>query len=167
MIKRIVLAAAVLATTMVPMAASAQGWRGGDRDRDGRYERYERRADRNRYDGGRYTRRERYNDNRRYARDQYRDSYRYGYRQPYYGGGYYNRRPQYGYGYGGGYYNRPNRWYRGAVLPYDYRRSWYLSDYDRYGYGPPPRGHGYYRTDTGDIVVAALATGVILSLLND
>ncbi len=164
MIKRIVLAAAVAATTLIPMAASAQGWGRGDRDRDGRYERHERRADRNRYDGGRYTRRERYNDNRRYARDQYRDNYRhsYGYRQPYYGGGYYAR-PDYGYGYG---YDRP-RWYRGATIPYGYRDSWYIRDYDRYGYGRPPRGHGYYRTDTGDIVVAALATGLIVSLLND
>lgn len=173
--KRLILAAVALATVAAPMAASAQNWRrGGDRDGDGRYERYERRADRNRYDGGGYTRRERYNDNRRYARDQYRDNYRGGYNRnygrnyyrysaPYYGGGY--NRPYYGgyaYGYGG-----PRRWHRGAVLPYDYRRNWYIRDYNRYGYGPPPRGYGYYRTDTGDIVVAALATGVILSLLND
>ena len=41
-----------------------------------------------------------------------------------------------------------------------------MRDYNRYGYGPPPRGYGYYRTDTGDIVLAAIATGVILSLLD-
>ena len=136
------MAVAALAVTAAPMAASAQSWRGGDRDHDGRYERYERRADRNRYDGGRYTNRERYNDRRRYARDQ-RQDYRRDYR--------YDQR----------------RYYRGATLPYQYRSNWYIRDYNRYGYAPPPRGYGYYRTDTGDIVVAALATGLIVSLLNN
>ena len=128
-----VIGAVALATLAAPVAASAQHWRGGDRDRDGRYERWERRSDHNRWDGGRYTNRERYNDYRRGQRDQYRDSRRY---------------------------------YRGATLPYEYRSRWYVRDYNRYGYGPPPRGYGYYRTDTGDVVIAALATGVILSLLS-
>ena len=134
-IKLAALGAAALAVVATPMAASAQSWRGGDRDHDGRYERNERRADRNRYDGGRYTPRERYNDDRRYYADQRRD------------------------------YNR--RYYRGATLPYQYRSNWYIRDYNRYGYAPPPRGYGYYRTDTGDIVLAALATGVIISLLSN
>jgi len=139
------LGVAALAVTAAPMAASAQSYR-GDRDHDGRYERNERRADRNRYDGGRYTNRERYNDDRRYARDQrqdYRQDYRQGYRQD------------------------QRRYYRGGTLPYQYRSNWYIRDYNRYGYAPPPRGYGYYRTDTGDIVVAALATGLIISLLNN
>ncbi len=140
-------ALATLATVAAPMAASAQQWR-GDRDRDGRYERWERRADQNRYDGGRYTNRERYNDWRRGQRDQWRDGRRYG--------------PPYGNAYG-----HRSRWYRGAVIPYDYRGRCYVRDYHRYGYAPPPRGYGYYRTDTGDIVLAALATGVIISLLNN
>ncbi len=140
-------ALATFATVAAPMAASAQQWR-GDRDRDGRYERWERRSDRNRYDGGRYTERERYNDWRRGQRDQYRDGR--------YGG------PPYGNAYG-----HRSRWYRGATIPYDYRSRWYVRDYHRYGYAPPPRGYGYYRTDTGDIVLAALATGVIISLLNN
>lgn len=129
-----VIGAVTLATLAAPMAASAQQWRGGDRDRDGRYERWERRSDHNRWDGGRYTNRERYNDYRRGQRDQWRDSRRY---------------------------------YRGATLPYQYRNSWYVRDYNRYGYAPPPRGYGYYRTDTGDVVLAALATGVIISLLSN
>ena len=128
-----VIGAVALATLAAPVAASAQQWR-GDRDHDGRYERWERRSDHNRYDGGRYTNRERYNDYRRGQRDQYRDHRRY---------------------------------YRGATLPYEYRSRWYVRDYNRYGYGPPPRGYGYYRTDTGDVVIAALATGVILSLLSN
>lgn len=143
--KPLIIGALTLATLAAPMAASAQSWGYGDRDRDGRYERWERRADQNRWDG-RYTDRERYRDWRRGHRDQWRDR-RYG--------------PPYGHAYG------HRRWHRGAVIPYDYRRSWYVDDYRRYGWGPPPRGYGYYRTDTGDIVIAAIATGVILSLLND
>jgi len=131
--KTLIIGALALATLAAPVAASAQS-RHHDRDRDGRYEQWERRSDRNRYDGGRYTPHERYNDYRRGQRDQYRDDRRY---------------------------------YRGATLPYQYRSSWYIRDYNRYGYRTPPRGYGYYRTDTGDIVLAALATGVIISLLSN
>lgn len=143
MMKPLMIGALTLATFAAPMAASAQDWR-RDRDGDGRYERWERRADQNRRDGGRYTDRERYRDWRRYQRDQRRD-----WRQ--------DRRE---------YRREYRRWQRGAVIPYDYRRSWYVRDYNRYGWAPPPRGYGYYRTDTGDIVLAAIATGVILSLLD-
>lgn len=139
--KQIAIGVIALATLAAPMAASAQSWRGHDRDRDGRYERWERRSDHNRRDGGRYSDRERYGDWRRGQRDQWRDDRRH--------------------------YRHDSRWRRGAVIPYDYRRSWYVDDYRRYGYAPPPRGYGYYRTDSGDIVMAAIATGVILSLLND
>jgi Ni/Co efflux regulator RcnB len=133
MTKRLLVGAACAVTALAaPMAASAQSW--GDRDRDGRYERWERRADDNRRDGGRYTRQERYNDHRRGVRDQRRD-YR--------------------------------RWQRGAVIPQGYRSTWYVRDYNRYGYGPPPRGYGYYRTNTGEVVMAAIATGLIVSLLTN
>ena len=129
-----VIGAVALATLAAPVAASAQSWRGGgDRDRDGRYERWERRDDR------RDDRRDHRRDNRRWD-DRRHDDRRY-----------YNNR----------------RYYRGATLPYEYRSRWYVRDYNRYGYAPPPRGYGYYRTDTGDIVVAALATGLIVSLLNN
>ena len=143
-------ALALTALTAAPAVAEAQSWR-HDRDRDGRYERWERRADHNRRDGGRYTERERYNDYRRGVRDQWRDDRRddrWDRRD--------DRRD----------YRQYQRWQRGAVIPYDYRRQWYVNDYRRYGYAPPPRGYGYYRTDTGDIVLALIATGVVLSLLD-
>lgn len=129
-----VIGAVALATLAAPVAASAQQWRGGDRDRDGRYERWERRDDRrdDRRDSRRWD--DRRHDDRRYD----------------------NRR-SYG----------QSRWNRGSTIPYNYRSSWYVRDYNRYGYGPPPRGYGYYRTDTGDVVLAALATGVIISLLSN
>lgn len=59
------------------------------------------------------------------------------------------------------------RWARGQSIPYEYRRSWYINDYQRYGYRAPPRGYGYYRTDSGDVVMAQLATGLIISLLSN
>jgi Ni/Co efflux regulator RcnB len=130
-----VIGAVALATLAAPVAASAQQWRGGDRDRDGRYERWERREDRR-------------DDRRDYRRDRRYDDRRY-------------HAPPYGNAYG----YRQQRYYRGGTLPYEYRSRWYVRDYNRYGWRQPPRGYGYYRTDTGDVVIAALATGVILSLL--
>ncbi|WP_298742705.1 RcnB family protein [uncultured Brevundimonas sp.] len=147
MMKPLMIGALSLAMA-APTAASAQSWR-GDRDRDGRYERWEHRADHNRRDGGRYTHRERHRDWRRGQRDHWRDEHRYG--------------PPYGNAWG----YREQRWRRGAVIPHHYRRQWYVHDYHRHGWPPPPRGYGYYRTDTGDVLVAALATGVVLSLFND
>jgi Ni/Co efflux regulator RcnB len=58
------------------------------------------------------------------------------------------------------------RWSRGDRLPSHYRgRGYYVDDYYRYGYREPPRGYRYYRTDTGDIVLAAIATGIIASVI--
>lgn len=164
---RILIGLAALTAFAAPMAAEAQSWR-GDRDRDGRYERSERRSDnrdwrQDRRDDRREWRQDRRDDRREYRQDRrqyYGDNRRYD--RP----NYYAPRRDYSYGYGYG-YQQPRRWYRGATIPYDYRRSWYVNDYRPYGWAPPPRGYGYYRTDTGDIVLAAIATGVILSLLND
>ncbi len=139
-IKLAALAAATLTMTAAPMVASAQSR--GDRDHR-RYEHNDRRGD--------YRHDNRRDDRRDYRRDDRRGDYRYDYR-------YDSRRNDY----------RPSyRYYRGATLPYQYRSNWYIRDYNRYGYAPPPRGYGYYRTDTGDVVLAALATGVIISLLSN
>lgn len=134
MMKPLMIGVLSLATLAAPMAASAQSWGYGDRDRDGRYERWERREDRQ--DRRAYRRWERQQDRaeRRWERQQRRE-YR--------------------------------RWARGQTIPHHYRSNWYVRDYHRYGWAPPPRGYGYYRTDSGDVVMAAIATGVILSLLND
>lgn len=139
-IKIAALAFATLTMVAAPMAASAQSR--GDRDHR-RYEHNDRRD--YRYDNRRDRR---YDDRRDHRRA---DAYRYDRRNDYR----YDRR------------DSRARYYRGGVLPRQYRSNWYIRDYGRYGYAPPPRGYGYYRTDTGDIVLAALATGVILSLLNN
>src|SRR6188768_3644510 len=58
------------------------------------------------------------------------------------------------------------RWERGQRLPSQYRgRDRYVSDWGRYRLSAPPRGYGYYRQDNGDFVLAALATGLIASLV--
>jgi Ni/Co efflux regulator RcnB len=57
------------------------------------------------------------------------------------------------------------RWQRGQRLDQRYRsRDRMVSDYGRYRLSRPSRGYAYYRTDTGDIVMAAIATGVIASV---
>ncbi|HEX8568977.1 MAG TPA: RcnB family protein [Caulobacteraceae bacterium] len=93
-------------------------------------------------------------DDRDDRRDE-RRAYRQGYRE--------GRRAAYG-GYHPGYEQGHHRWSRGEVLPYEYRRQPIYNYYD-YGYGPPPRGHAYYRTSTGDIILAAIATGIIVHIL--
>ena len=97
------------------------------------------------YDDGGYS--QGYRDGRRQARRDYRG----------YDDGY---RPGYAQGYQQGY----RHWSRGEVLPYEYRRQ-PIYNYDDYGWAPPPRGHAYYRTNTGDILLAAIATGIIVSII--
>ena len=97
------------------------------------------------HDDGGYS--QGYRDGRRQARRDYRG----------YDDGY---RPGYAQGYQQGY----RHWSRGQVLPYEYRRQ-PIYNYDDYGWAPPPRGHAYYRTDTGDILLAAIATGIIVSII--
>jgi Ni/Co efflux regulator RcnB len=59
------------------------------------------------------------------------------------------------------------RWQRGQHLPQQFRsRDRYVSDWSRYRLRAPPRGYGYYRQDNGDFVLAAIATGLIASLVN-
>ena len=99
----------------------------------------------------------RHDDDRAYHRG-YREGRRDARRDSYYDG----YRPGYSYGYG--YEQGYRHWSRGQVLPYEYRR-YPVYNYDDYGWAPPPRGHAYYRTNTGDIILAAVATGIIVSIL--
>lgn len=109
-----------------------------DSDRDGRPDRAEWNRDRDR-DGrpDQYDRR----DNRRDGRGAQR-SHRY------YGGSYgYN-------GYQGG-------WRTGQRYP-NYNNSRYvISDYRAYNLPAPRSGYRYYRSDNGDVVMAAIASGII------
>lgn len=66
------------------------------------------------------------------------------------------------------YDNHPNkpRWAKGQRLDTRYRNKTYIvTDYGRRGWRAPPPGYAYYRTDTGDVVLAAVATGIISAVV--
>ena len=130
------LTAAASIATAVP--AQAQG-RHRDSDRDGRSDRSEWNRDRDR--DGRADQWDRH-DNRRDWSD------RRGHRWRYYGANY-------------GYQGYNGRWRVGQRYPYYRSSRYYLNDYDYYGLPAPRRGYRYYRDRNGDIVMAAIASGVI------
>lgn len=55
-------------------------------------------------------------------------------------------------------------WARGERLGY-YNSRYAEVDYRQYRLRPPPRGYHYVRADNGDIILAALATGLIASII--
>ena len=61
---------------------------------------------------------------------------------------------------------KQHHWAHGDRLPDQYRDKRYeVSDWRDRHYDEPPRGYHYVRTDEGDIVLAAIAGGVIASIL--
>lgn len=134
------LLAAGAAVLLASTAASAQGYGGpyGDRDRDGRPNYAERGWDRDH--DGRPDDRDRYDNRRGHRYDNRYDNHR-------------------GHAYG------HHRWARGQRFDHYRNRGYIVNDYRRYGWAPPPRGYAYYRTDNGDVLMAALATGIIASII--
>lgn len=129
--KKALIATIVALSCTVTAVPAAAQYR--DRDRDGRPDRTEWNRDRDR--DGRADWRDR--------RDNRRD-----YRWQNYGG-------RYGYnGYRGNWRTgqRYSRW--------NDRRYW-VNDYRAYNLPPPRRGYRYYRDDNGDIIMAAIGTGII------
>jgi Ni/Co efflux regulator RcnB len=67
------------------------------------------------------------------------------------------------------YYGRPGfrvgyrAWTRGERIPYGY--PVHVVDYRSYRLAPPPRGYHWVRDDRGDFLMAAIATGVIASVI--
>ncbi len=112
-----------------------------DSDRDGRPDRAEWNRDRDR--DGRPDQYDRW-DNRRDGRWDHRAqrSHRY------YGGAY-------------GYDGYRGTWRTGQRYPYYNNSRYYISDYRAYNLPPPRAGYRYYRSDNGDVVMAAIASGVI------
>lgn len=83
-------------------------------------------------------------DRHRYDRDRDRGHHHW----RYYGG-------RYGYnGYAG-------RWRTGQRYPYWRDNSYIVTDWRAYDLPPPRPGYRYYRDDNGDVVMAAIASGVI------
>jgi Ni/Co efflux regulator RcnB len=143
-----VAALTALSTLATAIPAQAQSrWR--DSDRDGRPDRVEWNRDRDR-DGrpdqwDRYDRRvDRYD--RRAERRHWRD--RRGHHWSYYGGNY-------------GYDGYDGRWRVGQYYPYYRNRAYVVTNYDYYGLPAPRPGYRYYRDNNGDIVMAAIAGGLI------
>lgn len=71
-----------------------------------------------------------------------------------------------------GHYHRPfgyrsYAWHRGARLPAAYYAPRYIvHDYRAYDLYRPPHGHHWVRID-GDVVLAAIATGVVVAVVSD
>jgi Ni/Co efflux regulator RcnB len=148
------IASALAATPAVAQYRDSYDSRSGydsryDRDRNGYDDRYDR--DRNGYD-------DRYDRDRNGYDDRY-DRNRNGYDDRYEGR---NQRHQWRY-YGGNYgYNGYNgRWRTGQRYPYYNQGGYILNDYGRYGLPAPRSGYRYYRDNNGDVVMAAIASGVI------
>jgi len=60
----------------------------------------------------------------------------------------------------------PQYYYRGDVLPYHYRQNMVVvNDWSHHGLYAPPYGHQWVRSDTGEILLIALATGLIANML--
>lgn len=118
----------------------ARAWQ--DSDRDGIRDRDEWNRDRDR--DGRPDQYDRYDN---------RYSYRapsYGYAQPY---GYSN------YGYSNYGYSSP--WQVGQRYPYYNQSGYVLNDWRSYGLPAPRPGYQYYRSNNGDVIMAAIAGGLI------
>ncbi|WP_426689360.1 RcnB family protein [Rhodanobacter ginsengiterrae] len=77
-----------------------------------------------------------------------------------------------GRGHAYGHYNnwhdrgRHEGWYRrGGYLPVEYRTRYVVTDWRRDRLREPPRGYHWVRSDNGDFLLVAIATGVIADLL--
>jgi Ni/Co efflux regulator RcnB len=160
------IATTALAALMIvgPLAgtASAQDWRGNDSRNERNDDRRDRRDDRrdDRQDRREDRRADRREDRREARWDQRRHN---GY---YMNGRYYRGAPP-AWAYQRNDY-RPGyqSWRRGERLPSYYRSHYREVDWRRAHYRQPPRGYHYVRDDnTGEVLLVALATGVILSIL--
>jgi Ni/Co efflux regulator RcnB len=61
---------------------------------------------------------------------------------------------------------RHEGWYhRGGYLPVEYRTRYVVYDWRRDHLREPPRGYHWVRSDNGDFLLVAIATGVIVDLL--
>jgi Ni/Co efflux regulator RcnB len=74
-------------------------------------------------------------------------------------GGGQNRWHNYGGSYG--YNGYHGRWRTGQRFNNWNNSRYYVNDWRAYNLPPPRRGYRYYRDDNGDIVMAAIGTGII------
>ena len=131
------LLAAASVLTAIPASAQYR-----DRDHDGVPNRYDRHD--GRYD--RHERRDWRSADRRWDRREWRDHR--GHQWRYYGSNY-------------GYDGYRGAWRTGQRYPYWRDNRYYISNWRAYDLPPPRPGYRYYRDRNGDIVMAAIATGMI------
>jgi len=125
----------------VPASAQYYGDRHRDSDRDGVPDRREWNRDRDR--DGRPDQWDRRDDRRDWREHRHNDQ-----RWRYYGGSY-------------GYDGYRGAWRSGQRYPYWRDNRYYIRDWRAYDLPPPRPGYRYYRDRNGDIVMAAVATGII------
>jgi Ni/Co efflux regulator RcnB len=153
MTSKAIVSAAVAAAMGFGSAAQAQGWHQGAQDHQQRQQhsqRYDRPAQQH-WQGRQHW------EGRQYAAPQYQArSYdhapRY-YAQPQYQGRSYDA-PRYA----GNYYRSYDSGYR------TYHRRW-VNDWRARHWSPPPYGYGYVEDDSGDVLLIALATGLIANAI--
>ncbi|KZC16386.1 hypothetical protein RHOFW510R12_03110 [Rhodanobacter sp. FW510-R12] len=113
----------------------------------------------NGHDRGRYERGDGYRDDDggRYVRDEDGDNQGNGHGRGHAYGHYKNWHDR----------GRHEGWYkRGGYLPEEYRSTRYVvTDWRQYDLREPPRGYRWVRSDSGDYLLVAIATGVIVDLL--
>jgi Ni/Co efflux regulator RcnB len=80
----------------------------------------------------------------------------------YYGGGYANYAPRY-YGHGGHYGG--SRYYVGGYAPVYASHRYWINDWRARHLYAPPYGYQWVETDTGDVLLLALATGLIANAI--
>jgi len=124
------------ASVLSAVPASAQYYGDRDRDRDGVPNRYDRHDDRRDWRSA----------DRRWDRREWRDHRGQSWR--YYGGSY-------------GYDGYRGSWREGQRYPYWRDRRYAVNNWRAYDLPPPRPGYRYYRDRNGDIVMAAVATGII------
>ena len=144
-------AAAVIGMSVGPVMAQSHGQAGADH---GHYDKQDKHQDRReeRHDD-RQSRREDRRDDRHDRREERRDN-----RQ--------DRRQDRRY-YGMHDRGRHEGWYhRGGYVPLEYRGGRYIvTDWHREHLRQPPRGYRWVRSDNGDFLLVAAATGIITELL--
>ncbi len=148
-------------TTLLAFGVTAPAFAAGDRDHDDRG-RHGWNDDRGRgHDRGRGRGHDRHHDRREWRDD--RRHYSNGYREGYRDARYNDRR----------YYAPPPRVvYRPYGFERGYRYSNYyggpvyvVNDYDRYHVRRPPHGHRWIRDDRGNLLMVAIATGIIADIV--
>lgn len=102
-------------------------------------------------------------DDRRHYRDRERYRYQYDTRdtRPYWGGNYGYRYTPRGYVGRYPYYDAYGDYRNGQVYRHHRDSRYIINDYHRYGLPAPRAGYRYYRDDNGNVIMAAIAGGII------